>query len=286
MVIQNIMKKSFFTNFFLSIFKVVSGIVFHSSALIADGIHSFSDLVTDVVAIVGNTFSLKPADREHPYGHGNFEYLTSIVIGSIIMIIGLVLIGSVIDKEIVIPNVLVVFVSIITIIVKTILSKYLIKKGAEQKNNILIASGKESSADVISSIIVLISGILMQFMNVVEIFKYADIIASIIVGLFIIHTGLSILKENISQILGRREEDEEFILDIKIELFNFEDVLDVDDIILIKIGPYYKVSIELSMYSSYSLKKAHDIAHNIEKILMLKYEKIKYVNIHVNPYEK
>lgn len=286
MVIQNIMKKSFLTNFFLSIFKVISGIIFHSSALIADGIHSFSDLVTDVVAIIGNTFSLKPADREHPYGHGNFEYLTSIVIGSIIIIIGLILIGSVVDKEIVIPNVLVVVVSFITIVVKMILSRYLIKKGIMHKNNILIASGKESSADVVSSIIVLISGILMQFTNTIEIFKYADIIASIIVGIFIIHTGFSILKENISQILGRREDDEEFISDIKIELFNFEDVLDVDDIMLMKIGPYYRVSIELSMDSSYSLKKAHDIAHNMEKILMLKNEKIKYVNIHVNPYEK
>ena len=67
---------------------------------------------------------------------------------------------------------------------------------------------------------------------------------------------------------------------------NLEDVLDVDDIMLMKIGPYYRVSIELSMDSSYSLKKAHDIAHNMEKILMLKNEKIKYVNIHVNPYEK
>jgi len=286
MVIQNIMKKSFLTNFFLSIFKVISGIVFHSSALIADGIHSFSDLVTDVVAIIGNTFSLKPADREHPYGHGNLEYLTSIIIGSIIIAIGLILIGSVIDKEIVIPSALVILVSFITIIAKTILSRYLIKQGIEHKNNILIASGKESSADVVSSIIVLISGILMQFINVVEIFKYADIIASIIVGLFIINTGFSVLKENVSQILGRREEDEEFISDIKIELFSFEEVLEINDIILIKIGPYYKVSIELSMDSSYSLKKAHDIAHNMEKILMIKYDKIKYVNIHVNPYEK
>lgn len=283
-MIKNIMKKSFLTNFFLSVFKVASGFIFHSSALIADGIHSFSDLVTDVVAIVGNAFSLKPADHEHPYGHGNIEYLTSIVISSVVIFIGLVLIGSVANKEIVIPSALVIVVSIITIISKIILSRYLIKQGVKHKNNILIASGKESSADVISSIIVLISGILMQFSSSISIFKYADMVASIIVGLFIINTGFSILKENISQILGRREEDEEFVSNIKIELFEFADVLAVDDIMIMKLGPYYKVSIELSMDSSYSLKKAHDIAHNIEKILMMKNEKIKYINIHVNPY--
>lgn len=283
-MIKNIMKKSFLTNFFLSVFKVASGFIFHSSALIADGIHSFSDLVTDVVAIVGNAFSLKPADHEHPYGHGNIEYLTSIVISSVVIFIGLVLIGSVANKEIIIPSALVIVVSIITIISKIILSRYLIKQGVKHKNNILIASGKESSADVISSIIVLISGILMQFSSSISIFKYADMVASIIVGLFIINTGFSILKENISQILGRREEDEEFVSNIKIELFEFADVLAVDDIMIMKLGPYYKVSIELSMDSSYSLKKAHDIAHNIEKILMMKNEKIKYINIHVNPY--
>lgn len=283
-MIKNIMKKSFLTNFFLSVFKVVSGFIFHSSALIADGIHSFSDLVTDVVAIVGNAFSLKPADHEHPYGHGNIEYLTSIVISSVVIFIGLVLIGSVANKEIVIPSALVIVVSIITIISKIILSRYLIKQGVKHKNNILIASGKESSADVISSIIVLISGILMQFSSSISIFKYADMVASIIVGLFIINTGFSILKENISQILGRREEDEEFVSNIKIELFEFADVLAVDDVMIMKLGPYYKVSIELSMDSTYSLKKAHDIAHNIEKILMMKNEKIKYINIHVNPY--
>lgn len=283
-MIKNIMKKSFLTNFFLSVFKVASGFIFHSSALIADGIHSFSDLVTDVVAIVGNAFSLKPADHEHPYGHGNIEYLTSIVISSVVIFIGLVLIGSVANKEIIIPSALVIVVSIITIISKIILSRYLIKQGVKHKNNILIASGKESSADVISSIIVLISGILMQFSSSISIFKYADMVASIIVGLFIINTGFSILKENISQILGRREEDEEFISNIKIELFEFADVLAVDDVMIMKLGPYYKVSIELSMDSSYSLKKAHDIAHNIEKILMMKNEKIKYINIHVNPY--
>ena len=283
-MIKNIMKKSFLTNFFLSVFKVASGFIFHSSALIADGIHSFSDLVTDVVAIVGNAFSLKPADHEHPYGHGNIEYLTSIVISSVVIFIGLVLIGSVANKEIVIPSALVIVVSIITIISKIILSRYLIKQGVKHKNNILIASGKESSADVISSIIVLISGILMQFSSSISIFKYADMVASIIVGLFIINTGFSILKENISQILGRREEDEEFVSNIKIELFEFADVLAVDDVMIMKLGPYYKVSIELSMDSTYSLKKAHDIAHNIEKILMMKNEKIKYINIHVNPY--
>ena len=283
-MIKNIMKKSFLTNFFLSVFKVASGFIFHSSALIADGIHSFSDLVTDVVAIVGNAFSLKPADHEHPYGHGNIEYLTSIVISSVVIFIGLVLIGSVANKEIVIPSALVIVVSIITIISKIILSRYLIKQGVKHKNNILIASGKESSADVISSIIVLISGILMQFSSSISIFKYADMVASIIVGLFIINTGFSIVKENISQILGRREEDEELISNIKIELFEFADVLAVDDVMIMKLGPYYKVSIELSMDSTYSLKKAHDIAHNIEKILMMKNEKIKYINIHVNPY--
>ena len=73
---NKIMKASFLTNLFLSIIKVIIGFFGKSSSLIADGIHSLSDLITDIVAIVGNSFASKPADHEHPYGHGKLEYLT------------------------------------------------------------------------------------------------------------------------------------------------------------------------------------------------------------------
>ena len=166
-----IMMISMFTNIFLALFKIVSGFIFKSSALIADGMHSLSDLITDVCAIVGSYFSRKPADFKHPYGHGKSEYVTSIIISIIILILGCSIISNTFNKEIVIPSTLVLVVSLITITVKLILSTFLIKMGKKYKNNILISSGYESSTDVISSIVVLVSTVLMQFSDKINLLK-------------------------------------------------------------------------------------------------------------------
>ena len=83
--VSKVLLKSFFTNISLSVIKIISGIIGASGALIADGIHSLSDTTTDVFAIIGHKLSTKPANREHPYGHGKIEYITCIIIGFIVM---------------------------------------------------------------------------------------------------------------------------------------------------------------------------------------------------------
>ena len=82
--VGRVMIKSFFINLFLSIIKLIVGIIYKSYSLIADGVHSFSDLITDIIAIIGSKLSNKPADEKHPYGHGKLEYVTSLIIGLII----------------------------------------------------------------------------------------------------------------------------------------------------------------------------------------------------------
>ena len=91
--VTTVMVISFITNSFLSLIKIIFGCIGHSSALIADGIHSFSDLSTDIVAMLGDFFARKPADRKHPYGHGKLEYLTSIFIGFVIIVFCILLIN-------------------------------------------------------------------------------------------------------------------------------------------------------------------------------------------------
>ncbi len=275
---EKVMKVSFITNFLLSCFKVINGFILKSSALIADGIHSFSDLITDVVAIIGDKFANKPNDSEHPYGHGNAEYLTSFIIGLMIIFMGLILIKETIYQDVTIPSCLVAVVSLITIVCKYFLASFLIKKGELYNNNILIASGKESKTDVISSIVVFLSSILILFRNYLDILKYSDKVAGIIVGIFIIVTGFKIVKENTVMILGKKADDTE----LRNKLLTIPNILNVDDIIMIKYGPYYKAYVEVTMNIKL-LKKAHDMAHNIENEIKNELTNIKYINIHVNP---
>ena len=281
--ITNIMRLSAVVNFLLSVFKIVVGFIGSSYSLIADGIHSFSDLFTDAISIIGNHFSNKPADKEHPYGHGRLEYLTSSLIGIVIIILGLLLIGSSITKTLVVPSKIVIVVSFITIIVKFILSSYLIKKGKKYNNNILISSGKESSADVYSSIVVLISSILIQFSNSVAIFKYTDKIATIIVGIFIIRTGYLIIKENFSILIGEQEVRIEYYDALKDFILKDKNILRIDEMVLIKYGSYFKITIEVSMDEDLTLKEAHRKAHTLEDDICKNFSWARYITIHINP---
>ncbi len=281
---SHVMLISFFTNFFLSIVKVIIGFISKSSALVADGIHSFSDLITDVVALFGNVLSRKPEDKEHPFGHGRIEYLTSTMIGIIVIAIGLFLIFSVMQKEVEIPSKIVIVVSLFTIVTKFILSRYLIIKGKEFDNQILIASGKESSTDVISSIVVLVASIVIQLEGYFHPFIYADKIASVIVGIFIIHTGFMILKENVSILIGEKESDTAYYEEVKNTILESKMIRRIDNLIIMKYGYFYSLTVEVSMDFTLSLKEAHDEIEDIENRLKEKNERTRYINIHMNPY--
>ena len=282
MKITKVLLVSSITNIFLSIIKILFGFIGKCNALIADGIHSLSDLSTDFVAIFGNHLSLKPADKKHPFGHGKTEYITSVIIGIVIILLGLSLIYNIFNKEIIIPNLLMILVSLFTIISKYILSSYIYKKGIEYSNNILIASGKESKADVYSSIFVLISIVLMQFSNELKILKYADMLSTVIIALFIIKTGFNILKDNIGILLEEQILDKEYINNIKNIITSFNEIVEIKDLYILRYGPYYKLVSNVIM-KDLSLTDAHKIIDEIEKKLKEKDDKIKYVFIHMEP---
>lgn len=281
--ITRIIGISMITNFFLALFKFIFGILGKSSALVADGIHSFSDLTTDVVAFFGSKIASKPEDEKHPFGHGKVEYLTSLIIGVVVLFLGLSLIANSVNRDIVIPSIYVIFVSLFTIIAKYILSSYLIHSGKKYDNAILIASGKESSADVVSSFVVLIASICMQLQGFVSILKYTDIIASIIVGLFIVYTGFSLIRENVSVIIGEQETDQVILNKIKAILLSDEAVLNIDRLTVLKFGYFYSITCELTMDGNLSLFESHQIVDDIENKIRIMDHRYKYITIHINP---
>ena len=281
-----VMLKSIIGNIFLVFFKIIGGLVLKSSSLLADGIHSLSDFITDIVAILGNIMSLKPADDKHPYGHGKIEYVTSIFIGATIIIVGLFLLLENGKSRIIIPNKLVLLVIITVILIKYFLSYYLIKQGRNLNNGILIASGKESKMDVYSSLVVLISSICMQFTSKLSVLKYADKIAIIIVAFFIIQTGFNLLKENIEMIIGSKEENEKrknFLNDL---LLSHEGVLEISNLQIMKYGSYDVVWITIVMKGEKSLEEASVLSRHLEKEITKFDNKFKYVSVKIISKEK
>ena len=273
---------SMIVNVFLSLIKIISGILGSCNSLIADGIHSISDLSTDIIAIIGNKLSLKPADNKHPYEHGKIEYLTSLIISIVILFLGFSIIYNTINRQTVIPKVWVLIVSFITIISKYFLSSFIIKQGKRINSTILIASGYESRSDAVGSIGVFLSVIVMHLSSYINIFKYADKVATIIIAILIIKTGFNILKENIGLLLGEQLIDEDYLQKIKNIIYEEED-LKIKNIHILRNGPYNHLVATITMNNFISLEEAHDKIDLIELKVKEYDEKIKYVTIHVEP---
>ena len=282
--VTKVLVKSLIVNILLTLTKFVFGIIYKSKVLVADGIHSLSDLATDVVSIYGSKLSLKPADNEHPYGHGKIEYLTSIVIGAVILALALSLLGNSLNAKTTIISNMVLYVTIFTILAKYLISRYILSKGVKYKSNLLIASGKESRADVISSAIVIITYFLSKLSSYSKIFLYSDTIGTFIIGLIILKTAYRILKENIVSILGEIEQDEEYLDKIREIILENSEVVNIEELNIIKYGHYYQANITINMDSDVTLEDACLVSDRIKKKLINKKTRISYAKISINPY--
>ena len=275
---------SMIVNTVLSILKVAVGILGKSGALIADGFHSFSDLITDMVAIVGSKLASKPADDNHPYGHGKIEYITSMIISVMIIFLGVTITINAITEKVTIPTKIVIVATLFTIISKLLLSNYILKCGKKYNSNILISSGLESKTDVISSLVVLISALISSLTKYIEIFKYADKVAMIIVSILIMKTGIDLLKENMSNILGESECNTELTKRLEELILNNKNVIKIDELVLIKYGSYYKLISDIGMNENKTLKYVHNVLDELEEQIK-KETNIKFITFHVNPYK-
>ena len=282
--VTKVLVKSLIVNILLTLTKFVFGIIYKSKVLVADGIHSLSDLATDVVSIYGSKLSLKPADTEHPYGHGTIEYLTSIVIGAVILALALSLLGNSLNAKNTIASNMVLYVTIFTILAKYLISRYILSKGVKYKSNLLVASGKESRSDVISSAIVIVTYFLSKLSSYSKIFLYSDTIGTFIIGLIILKTAYRILKENIVSILGEIEQDEEYLDKIREIILENSEVVNIEELNIIKYGHYYQANITINMDSDVTLEDACLVSNRIKKKLINKKTRISYAEISINPY--
>ena len=271
---------SMLINTFLIILKLIFGFIGKSKTLISDSIHSLTDLTTDLVGIIGNTLSHKPADDMHPYGHGKLEYLTSIIVGTIIIFLGLSLVVNSVTSEASNPSKVVVLVSIITIIIKYLYSSYMIRFGKRENNNIIITSGHESLADSLTSILVILSYIFSRLTNYNNIFKYSDSVFSIIIGIYIICVGLKILKDNINNIIGKKVDDVNYLEEINNIILENKNIKRVKKMNIMMYGSYNIANIHLE-FIDICIEEIKKTIKDVKKKLRNDKTKIKYIWINI-----
>ena len=181
-------------NLILSVIKIVGGLFANSMALVADGIHSVTDIVTDVTVLIGVHFGSKQADPKHPYGHGRIETFSAAIIASVLVAVGLGMVYkagiSIAEADVRKPGMPVLFIALISIVAKEILYRVTKKVAIASHSSALYANAWHHRSDAFSSIAVAIG-----FVSVILGFKYGDHIAAIAVGIMIILVGWHIIAD-------------------------------------------------------------------------------------------
>lgn len=279
---NKVLIKSLLVNLVLSILKLIGSFIGGSITLLADAIHCMSDMFTDVISIIGSKLSNKKPDKEHPYGHGRIEYLTSIVMSIFIIILSISTLITSIKGEKLNTNIYAVIILIVSIISKFILSDYLIKKSKELNSNIILLNGMETRYDTYSSMLALLF-VLLSLISNKGILKYADIIGGVIISLLTIKVGIKLLLSNISSIIGEVDYNKDKINLINSVILEQKEIKSIRRTTLLKMGTYYKVILDLNINGDIVLNDMYEIEKKIKIDLKKLDLNIRYVTVNFKP---
>lgn len=254
------------TNTIVSSLKIFIGLTAGSIAVMADGINNLMDISTSVVTLVGFKMASKKRDKEHPYGHARYEYIAGIIVSILIIVVGIQLLFSSVD-EIRDPSLTsfrywIVIILVFTIIVKLWQTLFYRKLSIAIDSATLKATAMDSRNDVIASSAVLASVIIDHF-TAFQIDGYMGIL----VALFIIFSGISLIRETTSPLLGQAP-NPILVKDIEEYILSFAGVLGVHDLVVHDYGPgsiFATVHIEVD--ADESIQKSHELVDDIETLV-------------------
>ena len=279
--IQSITLWGALLNIFLMILKIFSGILIRSSALIADGIHSFSDLATDIVVLIGTRLSHRPPDENHPYGHGKMETIASQLIALTLVILSLGLIWSagtsIYRHEQNYPGFMVLIVAVVSVISKEIIFFMTRKISRLTGSVILYANAWHHRSDSLSSVAVLIGGVVSLFG-----WGYADQTATIVVGFMIMGVAGKIFFEGLVE-LSEHAADSESIQKIEEVLSEEKEVSSWHALRTRKLGAELFVDVHVLVDPKLSVLESHNISVKIENKIRDRLSKPVNILVHIEP---
>jgi len=280
---------SFIINCILSAVKLVVGFLGRSGALVADGIHSLSDLITDIIVFISIKITQKPADEKHNYGHGKVEIVATVLVSVALFIAGFTigkngvadLIGFFKGEEAQSPAFIVVIVAAVSLIVKEILFRYTMKTGKEIVSEVLIANAWHQRSDALSSLGVVIGAGGAWLLG--DNFAFLDSVAQIVVSIFIFKAAYQILIPNVGQ-LADAAIDEDELEQINKMLEDNTNILDYHHLRTRHVGNMHAVELHILVNPELNISDAHDISSIIECEIQGILGHDCFVSIHIEPY--
>ncbi|MDQ2987845.1 MAG: cation diffusion facilitator family transporter [Pseudomonadota bacterium] len=269
-------------NIALSALQIAVGIVAKSQGLIADGVHSLSDLVADFVVLFASHHGAKDADAEHPYGHARFETAASLVLGALLGVVGAGMLWSALMKlehpdSIAVVHVAALWVAGAALVAKELLFRYMLKIAKRVKSSMLVANAWHARSDAASSLVVGI-GIAGNLAG----YPLLDPIAALIVGAMVAKMGAQFAWDALHVLIDRGIDDEELAA-IQLTLRETPGVMGVHDVRTRKMGDMIVVDAHLEVDAGMTVEAGHDIAVAARRNVMQRHRVLSMMT-HVDPW--
>lgn len=269
-------------NVLLSAFKIIAGIFGHSSAMIADGIHTVSDVVTTVIVILGLSISSKEADSDHPYGHEKFESalakLISILLFATGFYIGYGAIKNLISGEYSQPGFIALVAAAASILVKEGMYWYTLITARKIQSIGMEADAWHHRSDALSSI-----GTFLGILGARFGLSFLDPVAAIIVSIFVMKVGIDLYLKSMDELVDKSA-DAKTLEEIKFFTFSVEGVEEINDLKTRVFGNKIYVDLEISVDRNLSVEEGHYIAENVHNSIENNISNVKHCMVHVEPF--
>ena len=271
-------------NLLLTVLQITAGIVSKSQGLIADGIHSLSDLVADFVVLFANHYSQKAADEDHPYGHQRYETAASLVLGLLLLSVGVGMLISAVEKvqnpdSIRQVHVLALYVAAGALLAKELLFRYMLSVAKKVKSSMLVANAWHARSDAASSLVVGV-GVAGNLMG----YTILDPVAALIVGLMVTKMGWQFGWDALHDLMDRAADQTEMAA-IQATLLETPGVKNVHDIKSRKMGDMIVVDAHIEVDPNISVEEGHDIAVVARQRVMRRHRVLNLMT-HIDPWQK
>ena len=273
-------------NLFLAAIKFIAGIYGRSQALVADAIHSLTDLTTDIAVIAGSHYWSRPPDENHPYGHRRLETLVTVFIGIVLIAAGIGIgwkaISTLQERQAAAPGWIAVFAALASIVCKESIYRWTAIAGRRVKSPALAANAWHHRTDALSSLPVLIA---VAGAKVFPSWSFLDRVGAVMVSLFILHASIKIIWPGISELIdvGAPTETRKTIRDIALKN---EGVLQVHDIRTRYISSSIQVDLHIVVEGSITVREGHAIADDVKARIIYAIPEVLDVIVHVDPPER
>jgi cation diffusion facilitator family transporter len=265
----------------LAALKTAVGLAAHSVATVSDGLESAADVVSSGLVYLGLRIAAKPADEEHPYGHGRFETLTALAVGVLLAAVGAAICGHSLETDHQVPALFAIWALALSILTKGVMAVMKLRAGRAARSAALTADAWNDSVDILSGSVALVSVLLAVY--VPEHLREADRYGGFVIGLIVIFMGFRVVRETALQLMDTMPAPVQMDI-LRVEALRVPGAMGIDKCFARKTGLRYHVDLHLEVDPNLTVLESHEIARAVKRHLKDRLDWVADVLVHVEPH--